>query len=83
MGFSIWHSPPKPAIQEMIQAEIDDLKAQEEEDGNGNFPSYDGIFKLEYLDMALHEVLRMHPPLAMLQVLRFNKNMISHKFNLF
>ncbi len=75
--------PPKPAIQEMIQAEIDDLKAQEEEDGNGNFPSYDGIFKLEYLDMALHEVLRMHPPLAMLQVLRLNKNMISHQFNLF
>ena len=46
---------------------MDELR-EEEEDSGKDFPSYDGLAKLEYLDMAFHEVLRLHPPLAMIQV---------------
>jgi cytochrome P450 len=46
-----------------LQKEIDEAF----EDNDGQLPNYNIINSLPYLDMVLHEALRMHPPLAYLQ----------------
>ena len=42
-------------VQERLIREID-------EDLGGKIPSYDSVFKLQYLDMVLSETLRLYPP---------------------
>ncbi|XP_075168675.1 cytochrome P450 6g1-like [Haematobia irritans] len=52
----------KPKLQERLRAEI--LHAFEE--GNGDI-SYEAIGKLEYLDMVVHEVMRLYPLFTFLE----------------
>lgn len=44
-----------PEIQERLINEIDEKVGKET-------PTYDSAFKLEYLDMVVSEILRLHPP---------------------
>ena len=43
-------------IQEKLQEEVD----QAFEDSNGEFPDYNTIQSLPYIDMVIHETLRFH-----------------------
>lgn len=53
----------KPELQDRLQEELDAAFA----DNGGKMPGYNVIQGLPYLDMVIHEALRMHPPLAYLQ----------------
>ncbi len=59
MGYKICFSID---IQRRLQQEIDDIL-----DG-ADVPTYNDVAKMEYLDAAIHEIVRMHPPLPFLQV---------------
>jgi len=47
-------------IQSRLQDEID----QAFEDAGDKFPDYNAIQSIEYLDMVIHETLRLHPPVG-------------------
>merc|ERR550519_2697592 len=47
-----------PEIQQKLQDEVD--RAFEESDGK--FPDYTKVQSLPYIDMVIHETLRMYPP---------------------
>ena len=57
MSFCFYELAKNPEIQERLQAEID----QAYEDCDGAYPDYTTIQSLEYLDMVIHETLRLHP----------------------
>ena len=50
-----------PEEQEKLQQEVD----QAYEDAGGEFPDYSTIQSLPFLDMVIHEALRLHSPLGM------------------
>ena len=49
-------------IQDKLRAEVDAAFDECEEAGN-EFPDYNTVQNLPYLDMVIHETLRRHPPL--------------------
>ncbi len=62
--------------QGRLQDEVDDVL------GGVDIPTYDHIAQMEYLDAAIHETIRMHPPLALLQVcLQINETSIHPRHN--
>merc|ERR1719499_13166 len=56
LSFFAYEMAKNPEIQEKLQEEID----QAFEDANGSFPDYNNIQNLPYLDMVIHETLRLH-----------------------
>ena len=47
-------------IQERLQEEIDSACI----DANGKMPDYNTVMEMEYLDMVIHEALRLHSPVG-------------------
>ena len=64
-----------------IQEEVD--AAMEEMNENDNFPDYNIIQNMEYLDMVFHETLRLHPALGMLQRSAITDYQIPGKINIY
>jgi cytochrome P450 len=62
MGFMFWLLATNPDVQEKVQAEIDE--AYENTNTTDGIPDYNTIQHLEYLDMVIHETLRMFPPVG-------------------
>lgn len=52
-----------PDIQKRLQEEVDDAV----EANGGKLPDYKATMEMEYLDMVLHETLRLHSPIGLLQ----------------
>lgn len=50
-----------PGVQEKLQEEVD----QAFEDAGGKFPDYNTIVGLPYLDMVIHETLRLYSPVGL------------------
>ena len=53
-----------PEIQKRLQSEVD---AAYEDSGDDSNLDYTTIQTLPYLDMVIHEVLRLHPALGVLE----------------
>jgi len=56
LSYLAYETSKNPEIQEKLQEEVD----QAFEDANGKFPDYNTIQNLPYLDMVIHETLRLH-----------------------
>ena len=50
-----------PEVQKRLQEEVDEAFAEAE----GDFPEYSAVQELPYLDMVVHETLRMYNPVPM------------------
>ena len=50
-----------PEVQKRLQEEVDEAFA----DAEGDFPEYSAVQELPYLDMVVHETLRMYNPVPM------------------
>ena len=62
LSFASYILSKHPEEQQRLQGEIDQAFA----DADGDFPDYSAIQCLPYLDMVVHETLRMHPPIPFL-----------------
>jgi len=62
LSFASYILSKHPEEQQRLQGEIDQAFA----DADGDFPDYSAIQSLPYLDMVVHETLRMHPPIPFL-----------------
>ena len=62
LSFASYLLSKHPDEQQRLQDEIDQAFA----DADGEFPDYSSIQSLPYLDMVVHETLRMHPPIPFL-----------------
>ena len=51
-----------PEVQKRLQEEVDEAFAEAE----GDFPEYSAVQELPYLDMVVHETLRLPPNLQLL-----------------
>ena len=61
LSFLAYQMSKNPEIQERLQQEID----QAFEDHNGAMPDYATIQGLPYIDMVIHETLRLHAPVGL------------------
>ena len=62
LSFASYLLSKHPEEQARLQDEIDQAFA----DADGEFPDYSTIQSLSYLDMVVHETLRMYPPIPFL-----------------
>ncbi len=62
MAYACYHLAKNPEIQARLRAEVDDAF----EAADCVLPDYATIQSLPYLDMVVHETLRLHPPIAYL-----------------
>ena len=62
LSFASYLLSKHPDEQQRLQDEIDQAFA----DADGEFPDYSAIQSLPYLDMVVHETLRMFPPIPFL-----------------
>jgi cytochrome P450 len=63
MAFVCFYLMKHQEVQYQLQREIDEVFYTS---GGGELPGYHSIHGLVYLDKVIHEVLRLHPPLAFL-----------------
>ena len=61
LSFLAYEMSKNQEIQEKLQEEVD----QAFEDSNGEFPDYNTIQSLPYIDMVIHETLRFHTALGL------------------
>jgi cytochrome P450 family 6 len=69
ISFASYELAKNPDIQERLQEEIDAAF----EECNGKMPDYNTILALPYLDMVIHETLRLHTAIGTITRLSINE----------